>query len=193
MHSIVFTGHRIDDPDRKKPRFPQSMEKVATQAIERAILDIQENHQEGVIGIAGGASGGDIIFHESCRRLGIKSRVFLALPSEAFIRQSVVVPGAPDWVERFKKLIAFSEVLTLTADQTLLDECQQQENIWERNNQWILNTALENGGDNATLIALWNGEKGDGPGGTEHMVKQASAQSASVIIVDKGLVQPDKY
>ena len=35
-----------------------------------------------------------------------------------------------------------------------------------------------------TLIALWNGQEGDGPGGTKHMVELAQDRKAHVVILD---------
>ena len=34
-----------------------------------------------------------------------------------------------------------------------------------------------------TLIALWAGKGGDGPGGTEHMVKEAKEKGAKTVII----------
>ncbi len=48
----------------------------------------------------------------------------------------------------------------------------------------MLHNALAYGGSNVTLIALWNGKAGDGPGGTQDMVRQAEARGAKVIILD---------
>jgi hypothetical protein len=43
---------------------------------------------------------------------------------------------------------------------------------------------LAYGAKNVTLIALWNGKTGDGPGGTKDMVEQARARGAKVIVLD---------
>jgi hypothetical protein len=58
--------------------------------------------------------------------------------------------------------------------------------VWQRNNLWVLHNALALGGrdQNVTLIALWNGRGGDGPGGTEDMVDQARERGAKVVILD---------
>jgi hypothetical protein len=56
--------------------------------------------------------------------------------------------------------------------------------IWERNNLWELNSALVNGGLHMTLIALWDNKGGDGAGGTEHMVNEATAKGAVVRMID---------
>jgi hypothetical protein len=56
--------------------------------------------------------------------------------------------------------------------------------IWVRNNLWELNSALLNGGMNVTLIALWDLKGGDGPGGTEHMIKIAKERGAKTAIIN---------
>ena len=35
-----------------------------------------------------------------------------------------------------------------------------------------------------TLIALWDGKGGDGPGGTAHMVKEAQERGSKTIVLD---------
>jgi len=58
-------------------------------------------------------------------------------------------------------------------------------NIWQRNNLWNLHNALATaGGENVTLIALWNGATGDGAGGTADMVQKAQERGAKTIILD---------
>jgi len=55
---------------------------------------------------------------------------------------------------------------------------------------WILSNALAHGAHRAVLIALWNGEAGDGPGGTADMVERARRQGAKVHVLDaKKLVE----
>jgi hypothetical protein len=48
----------------------------------------------------------------------------------------------------------------------------------------MLEEALAGGGGNLTLIALWDGKGGDGPGGTEHMVSVAEEQGANTQVIN---------
>jgi hypothetical protein len=57
-------------------------------------------------------------------------------------------------------------------------------NIWQRNSLWLFHNAIAEGGENVTLIALWNGQKGDGPGGTADLVDRAKTLGAEVIHLD---------
>ena len=43
--------------------------------------------------------------------------------------------------------------------------------VHDRCNRWILYSALSCGLSKTSFVTLWNGEPGDGPGGTEHMVE----------------------
>ncbi|MFC1996180.1 hypothetical protein ACFLXI_01065, partial [Chloroflexota bacterium] len=67
-----------------------------------------------------------------------------------------------------------------------LQEKQEKEgyNHWQRSNLWRLHEALAKSQDNVTLVALWNGAKGDGPGGTEDMINRAEERKAMFVHLD---------
>lgn len=185
IHYFLFTGHMIDKPDRKEPRFPPSKEDAVRKRINEILTEEKNKITDELKGIAGGACGGDIIFHESCEDLGIKTELNLALPREQFIVESVQFAGH-DWIDRFNKLYKKlpRQVLSQTKELPKWLRKKENYNIWERNNLWELNNALVNGGINMTLIALWDGKGGDGSGGTEHMVKEAERRGAKTIVID---------
>ena len=174
---ILFTGHMIDAPGRAQLRFPQDKELMARAAIRAKLLQVLNRSAKGVRGLAGGACGGDILFHELCREFDIQTDMYLALPVNEFLEQSVAFAG-PSWVSRFKKLMEQVPVHILPARDN------QQENVWERTNKWMLDTSLKDGGEHLALIALWDGKSGDGSGGTEHMIHVATGKGASSEIID---------
>ena len=182
---LLFTGHMIDAPDRAEPRFPPNKVDVARQKITEAITSEQQISGGIAYGVAGCASGGDIIFHKACEAMGIATRIFLAMPRELYIRASVA-PAGPDWVEEFNRLVRLRPTRVLGESElpTWLQE-KPDYNIWQRNNLWNLHNALAAvGGENVTLIALWNGASGDGAGGTADMVQKAQERGAKTIILD---------
>jgi hypothetical protein len=186
--TLVFTGHRIDSPGRPIPRFPADKEAEARGAIAQAVdAEIAAASKSGqkVVGIAGGASGGDILFHEVCRDRNVATTLYLAMPPADFIASSVSDAG-PGWIARFHSLANTLPARTLGASRELPVWLRRKKDysIWNRNNLWMLYNGLANGGRNATVIALWDGGAGDGPGGTEGMVKQAGARGARVVILD---------
>jgi hypothetical protein len=184
---ILFTGHRIDAPGRKEPRFPVEKEAVARERIKQKLVEcLDQIKGSAPIGLSGAASGGDILFLEICKELGIPTDLYLALPPDAFCEASVEDAG-PQWEKRFyDQVAAHPNFRTLSENDTLPEWLRAKPNydLWKRNNNWMLHNAIAVGGRNITLIALWNGQGGDGPGGTEDMVRQVEKLRARIIIID---------
>ena len=201
-HGLLFAGHMIDAPDRKMPRFPPDKEVVAREQIKAVILKEIELGDGIACGYAGGASGGDILFHEVCDELGIPTRLYLAIPAADYVRRSVQKAG-PQWVSRFwalynerysqKRVRVLSEAIDVTDDIEYLPSWVREKpdyGIWQRNNLWMLFNALDEASDsktgdpNITLITLWDGKEGDGPGGTGDLVERVRERGARCEIID---------
>ena len=179
-HAILFTGHMIDEKERDEPRFPASKEE-AVKAELRKQLQEEKNGvtRKAIKGIAGGACGGDILFHELCEEMGIQTEMYLALPAEEYKKRSVSFAGT-DWDRRFDKLTKVLPVNILPEEK----RSNSQNNIWAVTNLWMLDRALKVEGKNMTLIALWDGQGGDGNGGTEHMISVAKSKDAKIKIIN---------
>jgi hypothetical protein len=171
-HALLFTGHMIDSPGRTEPRFPAWAEERTFEAIRKAIETMQWTRPGPTIGLSGAASGGDLLFHEACAALGIPTKILLALPIDEFLAASVV-PAGPDWVRRFHALVdkRGPENLRIMGVKNGLLE-GETENVWQRANLWLIEEALELAPERS-LLALWDGKAGDGPGGTGHLVRVA--------------------
>lgn len=183
--TVIFSGHMIDRPDREQPRFPPLLEPLAARAILDAVAKTALESDDDIIGIAGGACGGDILFHEACLHLKIRSVMFLALPPEKFASESVVFAGQ-HWVDRFYRLCG--ELPTLIYDRNADDPEQiTREMFWERTNDWMLNTALAMA-SNSSLLAFWDQREPDGSGGTKHMVEEMRSVGRQVVILDPTLL-----
>jgi hypothetical protein len=187
---VLFTGHMVDKPGRPadKMRFPPTAkaEAAARAMIERTLG--AELAQEGGIslGIAGGACGGDILFHEVCAGLGIPTRLYLALPEDEF-QVTSVQRGGPDWVERYRKLCERAPPRVLQESEALPRWLTDKPgyDIWQRNNRWLMFNALATGAKNVILVALYNREREpDGPGGTTQLVRDAQAWGFKAIELD---------
>ncbi|MEO6069814.1 MAG: tetratricopeptide repeat-containing protein [Chitinophagaceae bacterium] len=185
QYYFLFTGHMIDKSDRAIPRFPPAKEAAVRAAIMEAVEKEKASISGSILGIAGGACGGDIIFHEVCGELGIPSELLLALPRELFVVNSVQRAGVA-WVNRFNSLFTKLPKKVLSQTEEMPKWLQKKENysIWERNNLWMLNNGLACGGMQLCLFALWDGKMGDGVGGTQHMVEEAQKRGAKTIIID---------
>ena len=114
--TILFTGHMIDKKDRENPRFPESKELVVVAELRKRL--VEEKLLAGnkiIIGLAGGACGGDIIFHEVCEEIGIQSEIYLAFPVDEYKKRSVSFAGKK-WDLRFDRLIKRLPVHILPKD-----------------------------------------------------------------------------
>jgi hypothetical protein len=177
--SVLFTGHMIDAAGRKAARFPARAEAAARGAIRSSVLQLRDSGGRPMVGIAGGASGGDLLFHEVCAELEVETRLRLALPVDEFIATSVA-PAGEGWVERFRTLV---KQLGRERVQVMGEKDGRgfatTDNIWSRANLWMVEEALSLA-PQRTLLALWDGKGGDGPGGTEHLVSVAASYGMRV-------------
>jgi hypothetical protein len=187
---LLFTGHMLDSPQRPadKARFPctPGAEKTAHEMIEEAIR--KEINEEGgvTLGVAGGACGGDILFHETCESLKIPTLLFLALPEDRFQVESVDRAG-PGWVERYRKLCQRvpPRVLANSKELPRWLADKRDYNIWQRCNLWIMFDVLAMDACNLTLIGLYNREcEPDGPGGTAHLIDAAAKWGFKTLELD---------
>jgi hypothetical protein len=183
---VLFTGHRVDTANRKTPRFPQAKELMAHDAIRQAMEEQRNIAEDTLLGVSGGANGGDILFLEVCEDLGIPTEMLLTLPEDQFVKASVDSDDE-SWVRRFYALLRKHPNAPVLADSPELPQWlhfKRNYDIWQRNNLWLLSQALSHGAKHRTLIALWDGESGDGPGGTENMVALAKQHDAQVHILN---------
>ena len=182
---VLFSGHMIDAPDRAEPRFPASREAAARSAISATLFDWQIG--QGDICICGGARGGDILFAEECLKLGADLRLYLPLEQEAFLDASVRLPMScdADWEARFKRLLNQAEV-------SWPAPAQSDENPFALNNRRMIHAArAEARNGPLDLLLLWNGEGGDGEGGTADLARQVRDIAQHVKIIDPAELRPD--
>jgi len=177
--TILFTGHMIDEKEREEPRFPANKESAVRAEIRKQLVEEKTKTKNLLVGIAGGACGGDILFHELCEEIRISTEIYLALPVEEYKKQSVSFAGKL-WDNRFNRLIKKLPVHIMPIEKRNSSE----NNIWAATNLWMLEHSLEVEGKNMTLIALWDYKGGDGNGGTEHMITIAKDKGAKIKIIN---------
>src|SRR5256885_4750724 len=97
---VVFSGHMLDAPDRRTPRFPPSKENEVKELLEKQLAAMNAG-----IGFASAASGSDILFLEAMIARGGAIHLVLPWPAEEFVKTSVEISGDSGWVDRFHKLI----------------------------------------------------------------------------------------
>jgi len=182
---ILFTGHMVDAPGRATPRFPNAQAPLAAAAIEAQLNAILKGGAANSLGIAGGASGGDILFHEACARIGMPTRLHLSLPMDLFVAKSVTF-SAGDWERRFHAVEQKASTAVLGESEELPAWLAAKEgySVWVRTNLWMLEEALSLAAPEVHLIALWNLEGGDGIGGTGHFVQFARQEGILTHVID---------
>ena len=175
--AVVVSGHMVDQPDRPSPRFPASAERRVTKAV-REVLE-EWGVGPGTILVSGGARGADIIAAEQALELGAEVWLLVAQPDQEFISGSVSLPGT-DWKARYE---ALRERCVTRFQGDELGPPSAGDDVFERNNVWILHAARQ-AAPHLRALVVWNGDQGDGRGGTADFVERALELEAEVAVID---------
>jgi hypothetical protein len=177
--ALLFVGHAIDEPGRPVPRFPASKEPDAREAILRAVDEQTQHNRETFVGIAGGSSGGDILFHEACEAVCIPSVLCLAVPPADYLG-ICAMPTGSRWDIRFRGLLRRRryQILSNSADLPPWLRRKPPYDLRGRDMRWRYHAAAAIGA--VTVIALWDGKAG----ATADMLQMAREQGASFVVLD---------
>jgi tetratricopeptide (TPR) repeat protein len=179
---LLFAGHMLDSPTRPKPRFPAAMEPEAIDHLNVALDKFSVQGSNCIAIIPGLACGSDILFAEACLRRGVRIEVYLPAEPASFIQESVSFSG-DSWVERFYTILNNPNI-TVHLQPDRLGSVPEDDNPYERNNRWALYSTLMYDIKRVRLITLWNGQGGDGLGGTADMVAQVRQLGGIVEHID---------
>jgi tetratricopeptide (TPR) repeat protein len=179
---LLFSGHMVDAPDRKTPRFPNDKEPIAAQRIAEALDKLGAGAED--LAFCQAAAGGDLLFLEACQQRGVRCQVLLPFPEPEFIERSIVPSAGGDkWRDRFYAVKAkLQDPIRIMPDE--LGPLPKGVDPFERCNLWLLYSALACGIDKVRFVALWNGGGGDGPGGTAHMYNEVKRRTGRVTWLD---------
>ncbi len=139
---LLFSGHMIDAPGRKQPRFPADKESIARNAIVDTLT--QAGAGPGDLAICGAACGGDLIFAEACLARDMRLELYIPFDQPTFLANSVDFADA-NWHERF---LAAKAKATLHVMPDELGPQQPGEEPYGRNNMWSRT--------DATTCGCWN-------------------------------------
>jgi len=176
--ALLFSGHMIDAPGRSRPRFPPALEAAVDTAIRSVVDRLQPSGDD--VAICSGACGGDLLFAEAVLDRGVPIRMYLPFDEATFLDTSVNFANAR-WAERFH-VVARKAQRFIAPD--MLGRLHDGADPFERTNQWMLDEALRLGSEGVSFVCVWNGEGGDGPGGTKHMIDTIRARNGEVNWID---------
>ena len=175
---VCATGHVIDPPDRPVARFPATREASVRLRIESLL------RRWGVgLGYSGAAGGADIIFAETIHALGGETCLILPVDRETFCRWSVEGSGG-EYVKRYR--VALTNA-AFVSESPFSRQDLQGGGLWDFGNRMILGNALRRASELETplkVLAVWDGKRGDGRGGTADMVALARQCGLTVHVID---------
>jgi hypothetical protein len=175
---VLFSGHMVDGPSRERPRFPPDKEPIAARAIAGALADIDVGPQD--LCICGGACGGDLLFAEAALARSARLELYIPFEEPTFLEKSVDFADS-NWRARYFAAKARSVLHVAPRE---LGPASASEDPYERNNRWMLEAASRFGPQRLDFVCLWNGEGGDGPGGTRHMTEEVRDNGGRAIWLD---------
>jgi tetratricopeptide (TPR) repeat protein len=177
---FLFAGHMIDAAGRQPPRFPSEKESIAAQKIAEALDTLGAGSED--LALTQGACGGDLLFTEACLQRRVPVQWLQPFDEPEFIQRSVVCRGEA-WRTRY---LAAKGILTagIRSAPEQLGQSPQGVDPFERCNLWLLYTALAYGIDKVWFICVWNGDRGDGKGGTAHMYQEVKGRTGQVLWID---------
>lgn len=181
---FLFSGHMIDSPTRPTPRFPASKESSAARNIAEVLSQLHASSED--LALTQGACGGDLLFTEACQKRGIKVQWLQPLEEAEFITRSVVC-GGESWGARYLAAKAQLATAIRSAPQEL-GPLPTGSDPYERCNLWLLDTALSYGPTKVRFVCLWDGEGGDGPGGTAHLYQEVKSRNGRVFWIDSRIL-----
>jgi len=175
---VVFSGHRIDAPDRQTPRFPAELESRVYEAIRDRLIKLDAR-----LGYASAACGSDILFLEALAELGGELHIVLPYEREQFIKESVDIIPDGNWRQRFDRLMERATETIVPHHYNLGAQCNA---IYEYTNRVLYGLAKmrsEHLDTQLLPLAVWNGKPG-GAGGTATAVEYWQQWHDGIEIID---------
>lgn len=167
---VVATGHMTDDPARPTPRFPGVSEPAVSRAVRAALVEWDVGR--GWLVLCGGARGADLIVAEHALAVGADVELHLAAPVDEYAIDSV----GPSWRARFDAVHRWSTTVVVEPG---------DDDRYVAVRRSLIARARQAAGDGPIhAVAVWDGEEGDGPGGTADMVAALEA-----LLGDRGVLR----
>lgn len=161
---VAFTGHLLDVPGRRNPRFPER----AVPAVCRGIESILRSMDAG-IGYSSAACGADVLFLEALQARGGESNVVLPFDKPDFFAASVAYAGE-EWTRRAERVLAGS----VRVDHATRGKYDTDDMLFSYANSLIMGRAILRSRLLETephLLAVWDGNDNRTVGGTAQFIR----------------------
>ena len=180
---LIISGHMIDSNYRETPRFPVEKVDVVRSQI-RGSIQRYVNKGMKLVAVGSGTCGCDLIFHQEVLDAG--GEVILVLPykEQDFIESAVESSFRGGWLkiynevkERVKKVVVLG------------DDCPHDNAIVSEYCNRVITgianlEAIKHGAERPRLLAVWDGNPGDAPGGTQSMIDYCQKYGIEIEILD---------
>jgi len=175
---VMFVGHMIDQPGRRPPRFAPQLEG----AVQAAIRDRLKMLDAG-FGYSSAACGSDVLFLEAMVELGGEAHVVLPYEKTLFLQDSVDIIAGANWGKRAERVLdQATEIVTVSGQKLTVGSVS-----YDYSNQVLHGLAAMHAGQLDTELvglAVWNGEPGDGLGGTASTVDRWKALGCGIELIN---------
>jgi tetratricopeptide (TPR) repeat protein len=174
----VFAGHMVDQPNRAVPRFPPGLVPQVREAIRARLAELDIR-----VGFSSAACGADLLFLEALLGREGEAHVVLPCPLEHFRRDSVDITPDALWGERLTDVLRRAAHIEVASEQLATPGPA----TCDFANILLLGLAIMRARQLDTELvplAVWNGQSGDGPGGTAAVVERWQNQGLYPIVID---------
>ncbi|HYX40870.1 MAG TPA: adenylate/guanylate cyclase domain-containing protein, partial [Pyrinomonadaceae bacterium] len=175
---VVFAGHMVDQPGRERPRLPSELVPQV-----RAAIAARLDALAAGFGYASAASGSDILFLELLLERGGEAHVILPFNKEQFMQTSVEVVPEGDWRARCEHVLAEATEVLVASEKQMHAEGMS----YEYTNLLLQGLAAIKAGQLETelvALAVWDGRRGDGPGGTATAIEHWKDSKLRVELIE---------
>jgi class 3 adenylate cyclase len=166
----------LDHPSRPSPRFPPQLEATIAEQIRERVRKLGAG-----FGYASAACGSDILFLEAVLDAGGEICIVLPYDKEQFLEDSVKFAGG-DWPARMERVLARAAHVVTASTQKLEIGAVS----YDYANQLVFGLASIRARQfetKLTPLAVWDGGKGDGPGGTASVIERWRSLGHKVEVV----------
>jgi class 3 adenylate cyclase len=183
---VAFTGHMLDAPGRKRPRFSE----VAAAAVRGRIAELLDR-LDVRIGYASAACGADVLFHECLQQRGGESNVVLPFDRGEFFQTSVDFAGEA-WIRRAEEILAKS----FGVEQVTRGGYGGDDLLFAYANRVIMGKAILRSRFLETeplLITVWDGVHSYTPGGTAECVQTWRESGFPFVVIDPASAEASEH